>query len=124
MQKDTGPIDLSGLVAATIANGKTSGREDAAGPAFVSHRGRAALCDWQLKRVVSYLSNRIDSSVRIGDLVSEVNLSAGHFAEHFEAAAAGTIAEGATIEAFVSDDLHDPRAASVLLTGIDVEGPS
>jgi Zn finger protein HypA/HybF involved in hydrogenase expression len=51
------------------------------------------------------------------------HLNAGHFAEHFEAAAAGTIAEGATIEAFVSDDIHDPRAASVLLTGIDVEGP-
>ena len=49
------------------------------------------------------------------------HMSAGHFTEHFEDAAAGTIAEGASIDAVVSDDIHDPRATSVLLTGIEVE---
>ena len=47
-----------------------------------------------------------------------------HFAEHFEDAAVGTIAEGAEITAEVSDDIDDPRASSVLLTGIEVEAPS
>jgi hydrogenase nickel incorporation protein HypA/HybF len=51
------------------------------------------------------------------------HMTPAHFAEHFETAAAGTIAAGAAIDAVVSDDIHDPRAASVLLTGIDVEGP-
>jgi len=49
------------------------------------------------------------------------HMSAGHFAEHFEDAAAGTIAEGASVDAVVSDDIHDPRATSVLLIGIEVE---
>lgn len=49
------------------------------------------------------------------------HMSAGHFAEHFERAAAGTLAEGATVDAVVSDDIHDPHASSVLLTGVEVE---
>lgn len=52
------------------------------------------------------------------------HMTPAHFVEHFEDAAAGTIAAGAAIDAVVSDDIHDPRAASVLLTGIDVEGPT
>jgi len=52
------------------------------------------------------------------------HMTPAHFAEHFEDAAAGTIAEGAAIDTVVSDDIHDPRAASVLLTGIEVETPS
>ena len=51
------------------------------------------------------------------------HMSPDHFAEHFEDAAAGTIAAAATIDAVVSDDIHDPRASSVLLTGIEVEAP-
>lgn len=51
------------------------------------------------------------------------HMTPAHFAEHFEDAAAGTIAAGAAVEAVVSDDIHDPRAASVLLTGIEVETP-
>lgn len=50
------------------------------------------------------------------------HMTPAHFAEHFADAAAGTIAAGAAIDATVSDDIHDPRAASVLLTGIEVEG--
>ncbi|MCB1502017.1 MAG: hydrogenase maturation nickel metallochaperone HypA [Bauldia sp.] len=52
------------------------------------------------------------------------HMSPDHFAEHFEDAAVGTIAEGAEITAEVSDDIDDPRASSVLLTGIEVEAPS
>ena len=52
------------------------------------------------------------------------HMTPAHFAQHFGAAAAGTIAEGAAIETIASDDIHDPRATSVLLTGIDVEGPA
>ncbi|MEX0853166.1 MAG: hydrogenase maturation nickel metallochaperone HypA [Bauldia sp.] len=44
-----------------------------------------------------------------------------HFAEHFERAAAGTIAEGAVIDAATSDDIHHPRAADVVLGGVEVE---
>ena len=49
------------------------------------------------------------------------HMSPGHFAEHFDQAAAGTIAEGATIDAAKSDDIHDPRARDVVLTGVEVE---
>jgi len=59
-------------------------------------------------------------SVRLGALS---HMTPAHFAEHFEDAAAGTIAEGAAIDAIVSDDIHDPFAASVLLLGIEVEAP-
>ncbi|MEJ0097201.1 MAG: hydrogenase maturation nickel metallochaperone HypA [Bauldia sp.] len=52
------------------------------------------------------------------------HMSPDHFAEHFEHAAAGTIAEGATIETATSTDIHDPHAADVLLQGIEVDtGP-
>jgi hydrogenase nickel incorporation protein HypA/HybF len=50
------------------------------------------------------------------------HMTPAHFAEHFADAAAGTIAAGAAIDATVSDDIYDPRAASVLLTGVEVEG--
>ena len=80
MQKDTGPIDLSGLLGSPSAYEVA---KDTAGSLPASHRGRAALCDWQLKRIVSYLSSRIDSSIRISDLAAEVNLSAGHFGRAF-----------------------------------------
>jgi hydrogenase nickel incorporation protein HypA/HybF len=49
------------------------------------------------------------------------HMSPGHFAEHFERAAAGTIAEGAAIKAAISTDIHDAHAADVLLNGIEVE---
>ena len=49
------------------------------------------------------------------------HMSAGHFADHFEQAAAGTIAEGAAIDTETSADIHDPHATGVLLKGIEVE---
>jgi hydrogenase nickel incorporation protein HypA/HybF len=57
-------------------------------------------------------------SVSIGALS---HFSADHFTEHFRRAAAGTPAEGARLDISVSDDLDDPRAASVLLRSIGVE---
>jgi hydrogenase nickel incorporation protein HypA/HybF len=49
------------------------------------------------------------------------HMSAAHFAEHFEESAAGTLAEGAKIDATVSDDIHDPKAQELVLTGITVD---
>jgi hydrogenase nickel incorporation protein HypA/HybF len=52
------------------------------------------------------------------------HMSPDHFAEHFEQAAAGTIAQGAAIATAISTDIHDPHATDVLLQGIEVEtGP-
>jgi hydrogenase nickel incorporation protein HypA/HybF len=52
------------------------------------------------------------------------HMSPEHFAEHFRDSAAGTIAEGAAIEAVKSDDIYDPRAADVVLKDVEVEtGP-
>ena len=52
------------------------------------------------------------------------HMTPAHFAEHFRDAAAGTIAEGAEIEAGKSDDINDPRAADVVLKDVAVEtGP-
>ena len=44
-----------------------------------------------------------------------------HFAEHFDQAAKGTLAEGAALDVTVSDDLAHDRAQDVLLESIDVE---
>lgn len=49
------------------------------------------------------------------------HMSAEHFGEHFADAAAGSMAEGAELECFTSDDIHDPRALDVVLKGIEVE---
>jgi len=57
-------------------------------------------------------------SVRLGALSQ---MSPEHFAEHFEAAARGTIAEGAVLHATVSEDFADPRADGVWLEDVEVE---
>ncbi len=49
------------------------------------------------------------------------HMSPEHFRQHFEHAAAGTPAEGATVEVLVSSDLDDENAESILLRSIDVE---
>jgi hydrogenase nickel incorporation protein HypA/HybF len=60
-------------------------------------------------------------SVSLGALS---HMSPAHFAEHFRDAAAGTIAEGAAIDAAKSDDINDPHAADVVLKDVEVEtGP-
>jgi hydrogenase nickel incorporation protein HypA/HybF len=49
------------------------------------------------------------------------HISAEHFAEHFERAAAGTIAEGAWLDVSVSDDLGHVNAQGVVLKSVAVE---
>jgi len=44
-----------------------------------------------------------------------------HFGEHFRQAAAGTMAEGARLEVFLSDDPAHANAQDVLLESIEVE---
>lgn len=48
------------------------------------------------------------------------HMTAGHFAEHFNQAAAGSIAEGAALDVTISDDITDERAQDILLESIDV----
>jgi hydrogenase nickel incorporation protein HypA/HybF len=57
-------------------------------------------------------------SVRLGALS---HFSAEHFAEHFERASNGTIAEGARLEVSVSDDMQDADAQEVVLESVEVE---
>jgi len=59
-------------------------------------------------------------AVRLGAL-SHFTLE--HFREHFFDASRGTLAEGATVDAVLEDDLDDPRAAGVVLESIEVEVP-
>ncbi len=59
--------------------------------------------------------------VRLGALS---HFTEAHFREHFEHAAAGTLAEAATVEAELGTDPTDPEAQSVVLESVDVElGP-
>lgn len=67
--------------------------------------------DQQATRVVAV-------SVWLGALS---HMSPAHFAEHFEEAAAGTIASGAWLNATASDDIDHPNAQDVLLQSIEVE---
>lgn len=55
--------------------------------------------------------------VRLGALS---HMSPEHFREHFEQASAGTLAEGARVEAVTEDDLDAPTAADVVLESVDV----
>jgi hydrogenase nickel incorporation protein HypA/HybF len=43
-----------------------------------------------------------------------------HFAEHFDDAARGTLAEGARIDAKLDGDISDPRAQGVVLESVVV----
>lgn len=45
-----------------------------------------------------------------------------HFREHFERAAAGTVAEGAEVAVELSEDVTHPDASGVKLESVEVEG--
>ena len=60
----------------------------------------------------------VRASVWLGALS---HMSPDHFREHFDHAAAGTIAEGAELDGTVSGDIADPRATDVLLESVEVE---
>jgi hydrogenase nickel incorporation protein HypA/HybF len=49
------------------------------------------------------------------------HMSPAHFAEHFDEASAGTIAQGAKLNATASDDVRHANAQDVLLESIEVE---
>jgi len=49
------------------------------------------------------------------------HMSVEHFTEHFEQAAAGTIAEGAALDIAVSDDTAHANAQDILLESVEVE---
>jgi len=58
--------------------------------------------------------------VRLGALS---HFTPEHFREHFEDAARGTRAEGATVEAALCDDTAAPEAAGVVLETVELEVP-
>jgi len=49
------------------------------------------------------------------------HMSAEHFAEHFDLASAGTIAEGAKLDVIVSDDTRDQNAQEIVLKQVEIE---
>ena len=49
------------------------------------------------------------------------HMSPSHFKEHYDETAKGTIAEGATLNAEVSDDINHENAQDILLKNIEVE---
>ena len=49
------------------------------------------------------------------------HMSVSHFTEHFEEAAAGSIAEGARLDIEVSEDMDDPNAEDILIRSVEVE---
>ena len=49
------------------------------------------------------------------------HVSAEHFREHFEAAARGTIAEGARLDIETLTDEYDPHAQDILLDSVELE---
>jgi hydrogenase nickel incorporation protein HypA/HybF len=50
------------------------------------------------------------------------HLSGPHFAQHFEQAVRGSVAEGASLNIEVSADIDNPCAAEVRLVSVDVAG--
>ena len=58
--------------------------------------------------------------VRLGALS---HFTPAHFCEHFEDAARGTLAEGATVDARVVGDARSARAADVVLESVELELP-
>jgi hydrogenase nickel incorporation protein HypA/HybF len=59
-------------------------------------------------------------SVRLGALS---HFTPGHFRDHFEDAAQGTVAEGAAVDAVACADPYDPLAADVVIESVEVELP-
>lgn len=56
--------------------------------------------------------------VRLGALS---HFTPAHFREHFEDASRGTAAEGARVEAVLSDDANAAEAAGVVLESVELE---
>ncbi len=67
--------------------------------------------DQRASRVVSV-------NVRLGALS---HISASHFREHFEQAVSGGVAAGSRLQVEVGEDMTDPQALDIVLTGVEVE---
>ena len=57
-------------------------------------------------------------TIRLGALS---HFTPGHFREHFEDAARGTVAEGAVVDATLDDDIGASSAEGVVLVSAEVE---
>jgi len=81
--------------------------------------------------LIAGLINRIDAIARAEDAKRVVgvsvwlgalsHMSKAHFTEHFEHAAAGTVAEGAQLDVTVSDDCDHKNAQDLVLESVEVE---
>lgn len=81
--------------------------------------------------LMANLMKRIDEIARAQDARRVVgvtvwlgalsHMSEAHFTEHFEQAAAGTIAEGVELEITLSDDTGHANAQDIILERIEVE---
>jgi hydrogenase nickel incorporation protein HypA/HybF len=49
------------------------------------------------------------------------HMSAEHFAEHFQRAASGTMADGARLDVTISDDTSHANAQDILLESVEVD---
>ena len=49
------------------------------------------------------------------------HMSREHFAEHFDEAAEGSLAEGADLKITLSDDTQNPNAQEIILEGVELE---
>ena len=59
----------------------------------------------------------------LGDLGALSQFSPGHFREHFEEEAEGTLAQGAVLDIVEEEDPMDPDALHVLVRSVDLEFP-
>lgn len=55
--------------------------------------------------------------VRLGALS---HFTPEHFVEHWQDATPGTIAAGSSVEAILSEDIHDPNAQGVMLEDVEI----
>lgn len=79
--------------------------------------------------LINDLVNKIESVARQQNVKKVVSakvwlgamshISADHFREHFAEGTVGTVAEGASLDVEVSDDLNNPNSQDILLISID-----
>lgn len=74
----------------------------------------------QLEEMASREGARAVTSIRLR-LGALSHFSAGHFREHFDRVAPGTVAQGASLEIHTSEDVRDPHAQDVVIESIEVE---
>lgn len=85
------------------------------------------------RALMSDLMREIDSVARAGGAIRVTGVSVRlgalshftpeHFRDHFADASRGTLAEGATVEAVLDEDIDDARATGVVLERVEVELP-